>query len=1033
MVDKLVVGPISKGLKTDVTPFNIDNDSFPTLINAYQWRGRVKRKRGTSLLCRLQRYFNSNGLSWTNGIIIDIVLNGAGEGNIITGLLPEFGLMPNANIVPGSVIIIDRTTNSLYIDPGKDSILIIFGPGTPVGIVNYANGDISIPFAAGHTVAAVYIYNSQLPVMGLEDVNLNPNDLPTTMAFDTVYSYLIQQTSPYQAYDVTWYKNPATNGSYVAKTLWTKFAWKGQNYQQFWTTNYEGALFATNGVTVPFIDTNKGMQYAPSIDITFIAVTPTTLTVTIANCPLVIGDFVFVNEWVGSTQANSDTLNFLSGYVTAAAPNTPALALKTITITFPNATIAADAYTPGIIQYLTNRSDVTKDCIRWFDGDPTDGNPNNPTLLNGKGWVNFCPPLSRRPYSIAALPEAQYYLVGAKMIVPFKDRLLCLGPVVQTSAAGSQIYLQDVVIYSQNGTPYYTASFSGDPSLATTDFTSQLTPINETAIVSAWWEDETGFGGFLKAGVTDSIITCSPNEDVLIVGFTGFQTRLVYSGDDLLPFNFYLINSEYGSASTFSFINMDKGIITKGNRGYIITNQVGAERIDVQIPDEIFEIKLTENGNERICAQRDFINEWIYFTYRGNQSDYIFPNQSLFFNYRDNSYAIMNESYTTYGQFKKATGLTWATVGQSLPIPQWNAWNTPWNSGSSTVLQPDIIGGNAQGFVMIRDDRSLSATTEGTSLYIHTILGNTITSPNHCLNNGDYIYITGALFFANVGSSINGQIFQVVNPDNDTFQLNPTVTVGTYLGGGLITRMYVPFIQTKQFPLGWSVGKKTNLGSQLYLLTKTDNGQITVQIYLSQNDQFPYNTGSIVPAIAPVNNSLIYSANINTCPERIVNAVFKISIGNIGDGVTLIYNLNFQTMFNIIGSIAPGTLSITIGNVAIFTDDGIGGFTAIGTGTSVSSSVDYNTGQITLAFTVAPLSQPSISTFNYYAVNIISPSQASQSQIWHRMNTSLIGDTVQLGFTLSDAQMRDTAFSNQFTEIELHGFIIDVSPSQVLA
>src|ERR1700722_20689920 len=55
MGEKLIVGPINKGLKTDREPFVIDNDSFPTLINAYQWRGRIKRKRGTETLTRLQR------------------------------------------------------------------------------------------------------------------------------------------------------------------------------------------------------------------------------------------------------------------------------------------------------------------------------------------------------------------------------------------------------------------------------------------------------------------------------------------------------------------------------------------------------------------------------------------------------------------------------------------------------------------------------------------------------------------------------------------------------------------------------------------------------------------------------------------------------------------------------------------------------------------------------------------------------------------------------------------------------------------
>ncbi len=43
-----------------------------------------------------------------------------------------------------------------------------------------------------------------------------------------------------------------------------------------------------------------------------------------------------------------------------------------------------------------------------------------------------------------------------------------------------------------------------------------------------------------------------------------------------------------------------------------------------------------------------------------------------------------------------------------------------------------------------------------------------------------------------------------------------------------------------------------------------------------------------------------------------------------------------------------------------------------------------------------------IANINSSATNASSP----QKQIWHRMNTSLIGDTVQLGFTLSDSQMR---------------------------
>lgn len=71
------------------------------------------------------------------------------------------------------------------------------------------------------------------------------------------------------------------------------------------------------------------------------------------------------------------------------------------------------------------------------------------------------------------------------------------------------------------------------------------------------------------------------------------------------------------------------------------------------------------------------------------------------------------------------------------------------------------------------------------------------------------------------------------------------------------------------------------------------------------------------------------------------------------------------------------------------------------------------------------------------ALNSSGVSSNAQQQIWHRVNTSLIGDTVQVGFTMSDSQMRvldaNGEPTNQIAEIELHSFILDVYPSQELA
>lgn len=919
MGDKIVVGPIDKGLRTNRIAFNIDKDSFPTLINAYQWRGRVKRKRGTESLNRLIRFLGETD----------------GSGNATIDILPIPVPTGITSYVVGTNVFTDPGTTA---DPGVQTLLTN-GPGTAT--LDRVNGILTI--AGSNTATAVFYYPS-LPVMGLHDLILEVNQFPGTMAFDTRYSYQIQTPFPYSIYDVSFYKNPSIDPTnlpgYIAKAASAATWWNGQDYQQFWTVNYQGALWATNGVTQPFDPTNVGMQF---LLISNVVVTtngngttiPAVADITLAGpaTTLIIGDFVFINEVKGITG-----INFQTGYVTNVVGNV-------VTVTFPFA-ILGGAYTnnTGMMQYLTNRQDTTKDTLRWYDGDPTNGSAVAPALLKGKGWVNFMPPLSLANFSIADLPARQYYLVGARMIVTFKDRLLFVGPVVQAST-GNAIYLRDTVILSQNGTPYYTASFvydsaaPGDPTLADIVFTPILVPVNQTATPSAYFEDVTGFGEFVTAGVDQMITTCNPNRDVLIMGFERMQAKFVYTGNDLLPFAFYIINSELGSGSTFSGIIFDQGVITKGSRGYVTTNQNGTERIDLQIPDQVFQVNLRDNGTERVTAQRDFINEWAYITYPTNQENiniYKFPNQTLQYNYRDDSWAVFNETYTTYGLFRRQSGFTWATIG-TTDINTWADWNTPWNAGLSTLLTPQIIAGNQQGFVIFRN----TGTEEANSLTIQNIVGNVVTSPNHTLNEGDYITISGVL--GTVGSAVNGKIFSVNSPVTaNTFVLNPTIVSGTYLGEGLIKRMYVPYIQTMQFPVAWGIGRKTRLGPQQYLLSTTDDAQITLLIFLSQNDSSPYNDPTVY-----ANNSLIYSTVLYTCPEST----------NLG--------------------LTPANI-----NLQMLTAE-------------------------------------------------------QQQQIWHRINTSLLGDTVQIGFTLSDEQMRtvneDGSPISQFAEIELHGFILDVSSSMVLA
>src|SRR5215469_761974 len=918
MGEKLVVGsPVTKGLKTNLPPFMIDNDSFPILINAYQWRGRVKRKRGTEFLTRLQRNFpsasigNTGASPWTINTIYS---------NYTPLVTPE----TNATIVPGSVTITISAGPIVFTDQGNGTLTSIT-PGNS-GTINYLTGVIVLTHTAGAGVAttAFFSYYPDLPVLGLEDFVQPSFQFVQTVAFDQIYSYRILTASPFSSYDVSFYWNPASGSfpGYTQKSTWTKTTWNGTDYQQFFTCNYQGALWATNGVPNPYLPSSStiGMQFKPITNVVINAAGPPALaTLTINAHGLVMGDFVFVNEVQGITG-----INFQTGYVVSADPQ----AANIVQVEFPNATLGGAYISGGITQYLTNRADPTKDSLRWYNGDPITAT-TNPSFVTGGGWVNFAPPISFGipAFSPGEVPAKQYYLVGAKIIFPFKDRLLFFGPVIQAST-GNPIFLQDTIIWSQNGTPFYTASFTGDPTLTTTTYTPILVPTNQTATVNAYWQDFTGYGGFLTSGLDQPINTVSPNEDALILGFNTVQTRLFFSGNDLLPFSLFIINSELGSSSTFSAITMDQGVLSRGDRAFVITSQTQCQRIDLEIPDEVFETNLFNNGTERICAGRDFINEWVYFSYPANISNapnFTFNNTTLQYNYRDQSWGLFKETYTTYGSFKKQSGFIWSTVGNTYP--NWISWNDPWNSGESVSLQPKVIAGNQQGFVCIRGE----GTEEANSLYISAISASVITSPNHGLNSGDYVLITGALGV----SGINGTIFRVGIVTLTTFQIDGMAT-GAYIGGGVIQRIYNPFIQTKQFPLAWDMMRKTRIGTQMYLLTTTLQSQIQLLIFLSTDSANAYNDTTQVP-----DASVEYSTVLFTCPESL----------NLG--------------------LTP------------------------------------------------------------YTTNLQMPTATTQEQIWHRINTSLIGDTVQLGFTMSDKQIR--SINNAFAEIEMHGFILDLQPSFLLA
>jgi len=220
----------------------------------------------------------------------------------------------------------------------------------------------------------------------------------------------------------------------------------------------------------------------------------------------------------------------------------------------------ATNFIPGL--HSTTTSTTNGDGIRWYDG---------------IAWANFNPPLDS-----SGTPSI---LQGALIVLPYKDRLLCLNTWEGEDYANRVNHPQRAR-WSQNGTPFY-----ADP-----------VPTNSSFQANAWFSGagDIGLGGFIDAPTSEQIVSAQFIKDTLIVFFERSTWQLRYTGNELLPFVWEKINTELGARSTFSAVPFDKGVFAVGNLGIISSDSVNVSRIDQIIPDDVFGFENEHNGVKRV-------------------------------------------------------------------------------------------------------------------------------------------------------------------------------------------------------------------------------------------------------------------------------------------------------------------------------------------------------------------------------------------------------------------------------------------------
>ena len=417
-------------------------------------------------------------------------------------------------------------------------------------------------------------------------------------------------------------------------------------------------------------------------------------------------------------------------------------------------------------------------------------------------WNNFRPQVS-----------ATEYLNSARILVPFKNRLLAFNTWESVVAAPPGTNYQNRVRYSAIGSPL---------------------------AANAWRQDIAGNGNGLDCPTTEAVITVEFVKDRLIVFFERSTWELVYTGNQIYPFAWQQINTELGAESTFSVVPFDKVALGVGNVGIHACDGSNVERIDNNIPDVVFAIHNTDSGVERVFGIRDFYVEHVYWTMPSSDQSATFPypNQVLVYNYKAGTWAFNDDSITAFGYFQPQTGILW-----SSPLVTFSD-AVGWGSGPAIALFRQVVAGNQEGYTFIIDaDIPTNASVlQITNITIAVAGSNilTIACIDHNLREGDYVYFQDITGTGNL-NLLNDKIFAVLQgPTANAFTISyldsiGSIIAGVYSGAGTISRVSRINILTKEYNFYQQDGRNAYISKVDFLVDKTAFGEIQVNYYVSSS------------------------------------------------------------------------------------------------------------------------------------------------------------------------------------------------------
>lgn len=464
--------------------------------------------------------------------------------------------------------------------------------------------------------------------------------------------------------------------------------------------------------------------------------------------------------------------------------------------------------------WSTNYRGVNPEDRLFFTTNFVNTAANPMRYTDGSTWTTFSP-----------LVDATNSLFQARILIPYFGRLLALN-VWEGAAVGTAVNVFNRCRFSQLGSP---------------------------VAADAWRSDQFGRGGFIDAPTNEQIISATFLNNTLIVFFEKTTWQLRYVGEYGLPFIWERVASDFGSESTFSPILFNRNILAVGDRALIAADANLVDRIDLDIPDQVFYLQNQNEGVKRVHGIRNYQKEIVYWCYADSTTEaspgtaLTFPNRVLLYNYRNSTYAVLRDNVTAFGTFQSSMDVTW----DSTTI-FWDDEDVTWDDFDTQSRFPLIVSGNQQGYVHYYQYSGpqgfgILPIDEQPSLYIEDVTFSSnllsLVIPNHNLATGEIILVTGMMFADDidnlpVATDLNDMIYRVTVTDPDivvlarwdfatqgyytNFSFTPDLSSNHYIGGGSLALLQNIFVQTKDFNPYQQAGSQMMLSYADFLMDVPD-------------------------------------------------------------------------------------------------------------------------------------------------------------------------------------------------------------------